>query len=347
MKPSRSTLAAAGRLSDAVRRYVKMQIVVIAALLALLLTSCAAPVAQPTATPSPTETAAASSTRATAGWTVYFARDLASPLAVAVEGPAAAATTELRIRQRMDVLAAAPRSHDGGAFNVVARMTARLVTVTVAAGLVTLDYSVPAGDWGIEGSAMLRAFVQQVIYTASEEPGIASVLITQDGGREAVIGGEGLVISAPQTRGGLGYEGITPDQAARVMRMSVTTARPLLVATWIPDDWTADVRADANTFTVTYRDSSRTKSVTLAVAMANIPLPSIDSSQSAPSFHGDRRSLYQVAVAGNARSERWLWWTESGTSLLLTVGVPYVLSAAGLTDMEFWRLADSLHPNQI
>lgn len=324
-----------------------MKIAAGCALLASLLVTCAAPIARPTATPSPADTASASPTVATTGWTVFFARDLATPVAVTVTGPAPAASVELRVRQRMDVLAAAPPSRDGGAFNVLARMTARLASVAVASGLATLDYSTPSGDWGIDGSAMLRAFVQQVIYTASEEPGVISVLITQDGGNEAVIGGEGLVISGPQTRAGLGYEGITPDQAARVIRMSVTTARPLLIATWIPDNWTADVRADANTFRVTYHDVTGTKSVTLALAIANIPLPSAGSSRSAPAFHGDRTSLYQVGVDGNPRSERWLAWTESGTSSLLTVGVPYVLSATGLTDMEFWRLADSLHPNQI
>lgn len=318
-------------------------------LVALLLTSCAAPVARPTATPSPTETAAVSVSPSApaASWTVYFARDLATPVAVVLDGPVPAATIELRIRQRMELLRGAPRSRDGGAFNVVARMTASLASVSVAGSLATLDYSVPTGDWGIDGSATLRAFVQQVIYTASEEPGITSVLITQDGGDEAVIGGEGLVISGPQTRAGLGYEGITPDQAARVIRMSVTTARPLLIATGIPEDWTADVHADANTFTVTYHDPSRTKSATLAIVLANIPLPGVGSRQSAPAFHGDRGSLYQVAVDANPRSERWLVWTESGTSALPSPGVPYLLSATGLTDMEFWRLADSLHPNQI
>jgi hypothetical protein len=324
-----------------------MKIATACALLALLLSSCATPIARPTAIPSPAATAPASPTAATAGWTVFFARDLATPVAVTINGPAPAASVELRVRQRMDLLAAAPPSHDGGAFNVLARMTARLAGVTVARGVATLDYSTPSGDWGIDGSATLRAFVQQVIYTASEEPGIASVLITQDGGHEALIGGDGLVISGAQTRAGLGYEGLTPAQAARVIRMSVTTARPLLIATWIPDDWTADVHADANAFTVTYRDASGTKSVTLALALANIPLPSGASSRSAPAFHGDRASLYQVAIDGNPRSERWLAWTESGTSAPLTVGVPYVLSATGLTDMEFWRLADSLHPNQI
>ena len=67
----------------------------------------------------------------------------------------------------------------------------------------TIDYRVPEDDWGVNGSASLRALVQQVVFTASEEPGIVRVLITQNGGREAVIGGEGLVVDRPQTRRGL------------------------------------------------------------------------------------------------------------------------------------------------
>ena len=45
---------------------------------------------------------------------------------------------------------------------------------------------------------------------------------------------------------------------------------------------------------------------------------------------------------------RWLAWTEAGTwSLPGSRGVPYVLGASGLLDVEFWRIADSLHPDQI
>jgi hypothetical protein len=35
---------------------------------------------------------------------------------------------------------------------------------------------------------------------ASEEPGIISVLITQNGGETAIIGGEGLIVDRPTTR---------------------------------------------------------------------------------------------------------------------------------------------------
>jgi spore germination protein GerM len=51
-----------------------------------------------------------------------------------------------------------------------------------------------------DGSARIRAFVEQLLYTASEEPGIISVLITQNGGETAIIGGEGLIVDRPTTR---------------------------------------------------------------------------------------------------------------------------------------------------
>ena len=324
-----------------------MKIVATCALVVFAVVSCTAPAARPSASPTPT-VASASPSPATASWVVYFARDLASPVPVTLEGPAPGARIELRARQRMEVLANGPRSRDGGAFNVLPGMKAHLAAVTVAADLATLDYLVPEDDWGLNGSATLRAFVQQVIYTASEEPGIIRVLITQNGGHQAIVGGEGLVVSAPQTRAGLGYEGLMPSQAARVIRMSVTGAYPLLAPTGIPDDWTAAVDADANAFSVTYTDPSGAKIVTLAIALAGPPLPSDESSRAAPNFHGDAASLYQVAVAANPRSERWLMWTEAGSwSSPGSSGVPYVLGASGLTDMEFWRLANSLHPNQI
>jgi len=323
--------------------------ITLCALLVLGLASCAAPVAQPGSSTSPTPPPAATvSPIPSVAWVVYFARDLATPMAVTIAGSPPGPTAELRLRQRMLLLAAAARSRDGGAFNVLPGMKAQLATVTVTTDLAVLDFSVPDGDWGIDGSAMLRAFVQQVVYTASEEPGIVRVLMTQNGGRQAVVGGEGLVISEPQTRAGLGYEGLMPGQAARVIRMSVTGARPLLIPNAVPEDWRATVRTTADSFSVTYADPTGAKTLTLAIALSNIPLPGVETAQKAPRFHGDARSLYQVAFAPNPRSERWLVWTEAGDwSRGGSAGVPYLLSATGLTDVEFWRFANSLHPNQI
>ena len=135
---------------------------------------------------------------------VYLARDLEAPLRVIVGGAGRGDTVEARVRSRMQSLATAPPPAAMGAFNALSAMKARLATVTVTGDLARLDYAVPPEGWGIDGSAALRAFVQQVVFTATEEPGIARVLVTENGGKVAVVGGEGLVIDRPQTREGLG-----------------------------------------------------------------------------------------------------------------------------------------------
>ena len=132
----------------------------------------------------------------------YYARDEGGPVAVFLEGAGRGATPEERVTSRLVALESGP-AQTGDAFNVVASMKARLQSVAISGDLVTIDYRVPKDDWGVNGSASLRALVQQLVFTASEEPGIVRVLITQNGGLEAVIGGEGLVVDRPQTRRGL------------------------------------------------------------------------------------------------------------------------------------------------
>lgn len=132
----------------------------------------------------------------------YFARDQDAPLAVFLEGAGLGATAEDRIWSRLVALESGPTRAGADAFNVVSTMNARLRSVTIAGDLVTIDYRVPGDDWGVNGSASLRALVEQLVFTATDEPGIARVLITQNGER-AVIGGEGLIIDRPQTRRGL------------------------------------------------------------------------------------------------------------------------------------------------
>lgn len=141
---------------------------------------------------------------------------------------------------------------------------------------------------------------------------------------------------------------LTPEQAASLLRTTVTGAKPLLILTAIPTDWQAVVRASADQFTASYRDPAANNTLTLSIAVANLPLPGTEATQSHPSFHGDRSSLYQIADAENPTSERWLMWTEPGSwAPRGTTGVPYLLSATGITDAEFWQYARSLHPNQI
>jgi spore germination protein GerM len=134
---------------------------------------------------------------------VYFARDGQPPLAVHLPGAGVGATAEERIRSRLVALETGPRVVMADAYNSVRDASAKLDGVRIAGDLVTIDYRVPGDDWGVNGSARLATFVQQLVYTASEEPGIVRVLITQNGGQTAIIGGEGLVIDHPATRADL------------------------------------------------------------------------------------------------------------------------------------------------
>lgn len=130
----------------------------------------------------------------------YFARDGQLPLPISLEGAGVGATAEERIRSRLIALETGPAFVPPDAYNIVRGAKAKLTTVHVSSDLVELDYLAPQGDWGIDGSARLLALVQQVVYTATEEPGIARVLITQNGGQRAIIGGEGLIVDHPATR---------------------------------------------------------------------------------------------------------------------------------------------------
>jgi len=131
---------------------------------------------------------------------VYFARDGQPPLAVYLPGAGIGTTAEERIRSRLVALETGPGVVLPNAYNSVRDAKSKLDGVRVAGDLVAIDYVVPDDDWGVNGSTRLASFVQQLVYTASEEPGIVRVLITQNGGRTAIIGGEGLVIDHPATR---------------------------------------------------------------------------------------------------------------------------------------------------
>lgn len=166
-----------------------------------LSSSAPSPMPQPSATvpstPSPTPVSA-DPERAV----VYLARDRLPPVAWPSADSGVGATGELRVRSRVERLftTVAPPSWDPPLVNVVPLSSARLASVRIDGDLAVVDFTVPNDDWSLGGSAMLKAFVQQLIYTASEEPGIRRVLITQNGGRMAIIGGEGLMIDGPRSR---------------------------------------------------------------------------------------------------------------------------------------------------
>jgi hypothetical protein len=137
---------------------------------------------------------------------------------------------------------------------------------------------------------------------------------------------------------------VTATQAEHVVRRAVTAARPVLLPHGLPDSWRAVVEASSSDFTVTYHDDRTGAELLLALAVPNPPPPGPRGTQGQPRFHGDRHSPYQVADATDPRSHRLLMWIEPGSWAVTPslAGVPYLLSATGLTDPEFLTIAASL-----
>jgi spore germination protein GerM len=182
------------------RRTLSVSVIV---MLAVVLTGCGTASTTPTPTPVATVTATATPTASPTPTVthdvVYFARDRLPPVGIRVPGAGAGATPDDRIRSRLAALFVTP-APTGDLFNTALAATARPAAVSVDAGLAVVDFSVPGDLWGVAGSAGTRAFIQQLIYTITEEPGVDQALITQNGGQMAIVNGEGVMIDHPSGR---------------------------------------------------------------------------------------------------------------------------------------------------
>lgn len=152
-------------------------------------------------TPTPTPSGVAVTPAPTHELVVYVPSDIGLPQAYRISRPADMSTAESRILERMRALEDSGELGLGGANNTFP-IRASVASVRVSDDTVTVDYTVPGDDWGdsVSASAGTVALIQQIVYTASEEPGIRRVLITQNGGQEAVVGGHGFVIDRPLER---------------------------------------------------------------------------------------------------------------------------------------------------
>ena len=159
----------------------------------LVVGSCGSPaLPAETATSSPVGTLTTPSpTPRAAHELVYLAQDRLPPVAVRVPGAGLGATAEERVLSRVRALFTAASRPP--LFNVAATSRAWPIGTKIDGDTATVDFAVPSADWGVAGSAGVRAFVQQLTYTITEEPGIRQSLITENGA-QAIIGGEGLVI---------------------------------------------------------------------------------------------------------------------------------------------------------
>ena len=132
---------------------------------------------------------------------IFFIRDELPPEAATVrfevtEGP----SREGYISARLRALAATEAPPQGGYFNPLFTSTTKPAVgqVRIEGDLARVDYSVPGGNWGVPGTAASFSLLQQLVYTASEEPGIRRVLITQNGGQPATI--DQITVTTPRTR---------------------------------------------------------------------------------------------------------------------------------------------------
>ncbi len=162
----------------------------------------AAPVAQqPTATVAATPTPAATVTPTVTPTAVpnavdhqrlFFYRDGLPPTSQHLSGVGTQATAEERIRARLDALnnARSGVSPEGGAGNAFPLQDPRLLhvaSVKIQGETATVDFTLPAGSWATTGATRSLALRQQLVYTATEEPGIRRLLVTENGGKPTTI----------------------------------------------------------------------------------------------------------------------------------------------------------------
>ena len=115
----------------------------------------------------------------------------------------------------------------------------------------------------------------------------------------------------------------------------------------------ANVAVSPERFSVTYRTDQRDKEIDLVTDVGNPgPGSAVSSDRSVPFRHAmalkyrpSGYAEYFVYDPTDQTSNRWLMWIEPGTSTAAGTpqsGVPYFLFARGLTDAEFWQVANSL-----
>jgi hypothetical protein len=134
----------------------------------------------------------------------YFTRDSLPPIGALVTAHGVGDTPDGRIGNRIMALYSAPRSETpAGTTNPLSQVTPAVggsstfgVGVSISGDLATLEFEVPNG-WAIR-DPYVRQFVQQVVYTATEESGIRRVLMKERGKPSLKI--DQLTFDRPLTR---------------------------------------------------------------------------------------------------------------------------------------------------
>jgi hypothetical protein len=156
----------------------------------------------------------------------------------------------------------------------------------------------------------------------------------------------GPAVPAPSTTPGPRAVAMTAADAAATIRTALSTSHPILLPTWLPADLVeAQVTATGDGFNVYYLSDNRDKRVFLGLVVPN-PAPGGPNQRSRQVRVLGVPAAYVVADSTIPLSGRYLEWTQPGTgpatTWLKSGGLPYFISADGLTDAEFWQVANSL-----
>lgn len=133
---------------------------------------------------------------------------------------------------------------------------------------------------------------------------------------------------------------LSSDAARELIKQRVTAIDPVLVPAWLPDRVTATVDARIDAFAVTYVATDMR--IVLRTALANPQPAGPDGTQRHLVFRGDANAFYQAQDAA-ATTSRTLLWSERATETRSgTAPLAYALTTDGLSEAEFWKIAESL-----
>jgi hypothetical protein len=98
-------------------------------------------------------------------------------------------------------------------------------SVRINDDIATVDYTLPSSGWPMRGAASSLAWQQQLVYTATEEPGIRRVLVTENGGKPTTI--DQLVWDKPLARENVsGYRKADSETITRVTACTAPCPSP-------------------------------------------------------------------------------------------------------------------------
>lgn len=137
---------------------------------------------------------------------------------------------------------------------------------------------------------------------------------------------------------------MSTDGARELIANKVSDIAPALVPTALPDQMSAIVDVHTDSYAVLYVGDAGVR-VWLRTAVVQLPRLEPDGFEQRMAFRGDAAALYRRSD-GRETATRTLIWFEPASKPSGLVNacrcVPYAITADGLTEVEFWKVVQSL-----